>query len=122
MASGPGAPDRLRETLEPVAAHHEHVGHTPVAELGQHGGPLLGALPTRGPQPQPEDVAFALQVDADGHVDGPVGDLGAPDLDHDRVDQDHRVERVEGPVLPGHHVGHDVVGDLRDRLRDTSVP
>lgn len=33
-----------------------------------------------------------------------------------RVDQQHRVHAVEWPVLPGEHVSHDSVGDLRDRL------
>ena len=113
---GPGRPDRGRQSFESVAAHDQRVGQAPVAQLGQHGRPLLGALAAGGAQPQAQHVAFALKIHADGHIHGPVGDLGVADLDHDRVDQQHRVDRVEGPVLPHRHVGHDLVGDLRDRL------
>jgi len=57
-----------------------------------------------------------VDVDADGDVHGPVGDLGTADLDHDRVDQQHRIHRIQRPVLPRSHVSDDLVGDLRDRL------
>jgi hypothetical protein len=72
--------------------------------------------PPEWSQPEPEDVAFTVEVHADRHVDGPVRDLRASDLDDDRVDQHHGVDRVEGPVLPGDLVVDDRVGDLRDRL------
>lgn len=59
---------------------------------------------------------LAVQIDAYGHVDGSVGDLGVADLDHDRVDQQHRVEPIQRPVLPREHVLDNRVGDLGDRL------
>ena len=49
-------------------------------------------------------------------LDSPVGDLRVAGLDHDRVDQQHRIHGVEGPHLPHGHVLHDGVGDLGDRL------
>ena len=48
--------------------------------------------------PQPQDVAFPGHGDPDGHVDRFVPDLPVADLDHDRVDEDHRVDRVQRPV------------------------
>ena len=48
--------------------------------------------PPDGSKPQAEHVAFAVEVHADRDVDGPVRDLGVADLDHDRVDQQHRIQ------------------------------
>ena len=76
----------------------------------------LAPSPPAGPEPQAEHVALAVEVDADRDVDRPVGDLRAAHLDHQAVDQQHRVERVERPALPGDHLVDDLVGDLRDRL------
>ena len=103
-----------REALETVAAHDEGVLDAPVAELGQQAHPELGALPAGGSHPQTQHVAFAVQVDAHGHVDGPVGDLAVADLHHDGVDQQHRVDAVQGPVLPRQQVLDDGVGDPAD--------
>ena len=107
----PGGPDRLGEALQPVAAHDEGVGDAAVAQLGEHRHPELGALPAGGSDPHPQHVAFAVQVDAHRHVDGPVGDLAVADLHHDGVDQDHRIDPVQRPVLPGDQVLDDRVGD-----------
>ncbi len=57
-------------------------------------------------------------VGSDGQprVDGPVGDLAVADLDVDAVDEQHRIDRVQRPVLPlGHAVEHPV-GDVADGL------
>ena len=69
-----------------VAAHDQRVGQAAVSQLGQHRGPLLGALAAGGPEPQAPHVAFAGEIHADGDVHGPVGDLRVADLDHDRVE------------------------------------
>ncbi len=116
MASGQVARIDVGEAPQTVAAHDQSVGQAAVSQLGEHRSPLLGALPAGGAQPQPQNVALALKIDPDGHIHGPVGDLGVTDLHDDRVDQQHRIHRIEGPVLPHRHVGHDLVGDLRDRL------
>ena len=47
----------------------------------------LATVAAGGAQPQPQHVSVAGQIDADGNVHGPVGDLGVVDLDHDGVDQ-----------------------------------
>jgi hypothetical protein len=58
----------------------------------------------------------------DGHIDRPVGDLGVTNLDDHRVDQQHRIHRIQGPALPGDEVLDHPVGDLRDRVSgDLSV-
>ena len=64
--------------------------------------------------PQPEDVAFAVDADADRDVDRPVRDLPVTDLDVDRVDEHHRVDPVQGPVLPLGHLADDLLRDPRD--------
>ncbi len=87
MAVGPGGPDRLGQTPQTVAAHDQSVGQAAVSQLGEHRSPLLGALPAGGAQPQPQNVALALKIDPDGHIHGPVGDLGVTDLHDDRVER-----------------------------------
>jgi hypothetical protein len=63
-----------------------------------------------------EDVAFAVYGDRERDVDGPVGDLPVTDLDADRVDKNHRIDRVQRTVVPlGHAVQHGV-GDRGDHL------
>ena len=87
-----------------------------VAQLGEDAGPELGAFAAGRADPHPQHVAFTVEVDAHGHVDRPVGDLAVADLDDDGVDQDHRVDGVERPVLPADHVLDDGVGDPADRV------
>lgn len=112
---GPGRSDRVGQTPQPVAHHDAHIRHTAVAELGEHAQPELGALPA-GRCPDPEDVALALHGDADGAVEGPVGDLAVTDLHMDRVDEHHRVDPIQRPDQPARHVLEHGVGDLADRL------
>src|SRR4029079_179553 len=91
------------------------VGDAAVLQLGEHSQPELGSLAAvAGPQTQ--DVAFPGHGDPDDHIDGLVADLPVTDLHHDRVDEDHRVDRVEGPVAPGGHLLDHLVGDLRNRV------
>jgi hypothetical protein len=48
--------------------------------------------------PDAEDVLDPVHVDPDGDVRGPVGHVRAvADLDHDRVQVEHRVERLQRP-------------------------
>ena len=73
--------------------------------------PVLGAFDAVA-CPQPENVAFAVDVHADSHIDRPVGDLTLTGLDVDGVDEHHRVHPLERPVLPlDHRLDHRV----RDR-------
>jgi hypothetical protein len=88
----PGGPDGVGQAFEAVAADDEAIGDIPVAQLGEHAHPELGTLPTAGSDPHAQHVTLALQVDAHGHIDGPVGHLPFPDLHVDGVDQQHRVD------------------------------
>src|SRR5215475_8553959 len=113
----PDCADRIRQALEPVADQHAYVPDTAVLDLRQHAEPELGAFPVAVlPGPQAEDVPLAVHGDAQGQVDGPVGDLALADLHVNGVDEDHRVHRIEGTVLPVRHAFHDPVGDRADRL------
>jgi hypothetical protein len=57
-------------------------------------------------------------VDGDGErdVERPVRDVALADLDVHTVDEDHRIHRVQRPVLPVGHALHDPVGDGGDGL------
>src|SRR5680860_1906224 len=56
-------------------------------------------------------TSFSGQGDPDRRVDRAVGDLAVADLDHDRVDEDGRVDLVQGTGGPGLHLLEDLVGD-----------
>ena len=72
--------------------------------------PILGAF-AAVTRPQPENVTFAVDVNADSHIYRPVGDLTLTGLDVDGINEHHRVHPIEGPVLPLNH-------RLDDRVRD----
>jgi len=79
--------------VQAVADHHQDVVHAAVLQLGEHLQPVLGAL-AAVTCPQPEDVALAFAGDRERHVDRPIRDLPVTDLHVDRIDEDHRVDRV----------------------------
>ena len=66
--------DHVGQTLQAVTDQEEHVPHAAVAQVGEHAHPEFRTL-TTGAHPQPEHVLTAVQGDADGGVNGPVGDL-----------------------------------------------
>jgi hypothetical protein len=86
-----------------------------VLDLGEHGEPELGAFAALA-GPQAEDVALAVDGDADGGVDRPVGDLAVADLDDHGVDEDHRIDALQRAGLPLGQLTQHGVGDLGDRL------
>ena len=111
----PGRFDRLGEPGEPVAAHDQDVFDPAVGQVRAHPGPERRSL--GGLDPDPEDVFDAVDVDPDRDVGGLVQHVRAvADLDHQRVEIDHRVERLEGTLLPDQDLVGDVVGDLADRF------
>src|SRR5829696_235495 len=86
----PDGVDRVREAFQPVADRDAHVLNAAVLQLGQHLQPELRTLrPVTGPQTQ--DVAFSVDGDPDDHIDGFVADLAVTNLDHDGIDEDHRI-------------------------------
>jgi hypothetical protein len=70
----PGGPDRVGEALEPVTDNDADVLDAPVADLGEHTEPELGAFAAVA-GPEPEDVAFAIGGDRDGGVEGRLATL-----------------------------------------------
>ena len=100
-----------------VAADDAHVADPAVAELGEDGEPELRRLPGRGADPHPEDSLDPVGVDPDREVDRPVPDDPVADLHHERIDEDHRIDRVQGPGLPLGELLDDGVGDPADQVR-----
>jgi len=111
----PHGGDGVGESLEAVADRDADVWDTAVLQLGQHLQPELGAFAAVA-GPQPENVAFPAHRDSDHDIDRLVADLPVADLDHDRVDEDHRIHRVQRPVGPLDHLLDHLVGDLGDRF------
>jgi hypothetical protein len=107
--------DRLGQTFEAVTDRDAHISHAAVLQLGQDLQPKLGALvAVAGPQPQ--DVAFPVDGDSDNDIDGLVADLPVAHLHHDGIDEQHRIDLIQGPVHPRRHLLQHLVGDLGDRL------
>ena len=68
-------------------------------------------------QPDAQHVLLAVGVDADRDVGGLVlHDVVVADLDHDRVQEHHRVDRIQRPGLPGPDLLQHRVGDPGDGL------
>jgi hypothetical protein len=98
--------DSLRQALEPVAHQHQYVLHAAVLEFGEHVQPVLGAFTTVA-GPDAEDVAMTFGGDRQHDVDRPVRDVTIADLDVDGIDEQNRINPVQGSVLPlGHPVHH----------------
>lgn len=81
--------------------------------------PELGVLGLLDPAAQ--HVALAVGLDAHGQIDGPDHAVVA-DLDPQRVEEHHRIHRLERAVLPAQRLGHHFVGDRADEIgRDLSA-
>ena len=118
IACGHTLPTTSGSPFSPSQTTKNDVLHAAVAQVGEHAHPELRAL-TAGAGPQPEDVALAGQADPDRGVERPVGDLPVADLDHDRVDEDRRVDLIQRPGRPVVHLLDHLVGDPADRLLAT---
>ena len=106
----PCTPHCLGQPFQPVTYHEEHIPDTAVLQVGEHAHPEPGAL-AAGAGPQAQHVLAAVRGDADGGVDGPVGHLAVADLDHDGVDEDGRIHRIQRPGGPLLHLGDDFLSD-----------
>ncbi len=70
-----GCIDGIREAFEAVDNGDQDVFDPAIAQIVHHREPEFG--PFIGGDPQPQNLAFALGVDAQGHVNGLVFDLAA---------------------------------------------
>ena len=58
-----------------------------------------------------------------GDIDGPVHHhMIGTDFDHDRIQIEDRIHRIQRPLLPGTEFGHNGVGDLGDQLSRDLYP
>ena len=107
--------DRLGEPFEPVDAGDQDVLHTALLEIGQHLHPELRALGLL--KPHAEHVAVPVDADPQGEIAGAALHAAAlADLEHQAVEEDHRVDVVQRPGLPGPDVVHDGVGHPADQI------
>src|SRR5262249_51343579 len=107
--------DRLREPLQPVDAAEENVRHAALLELGEDLHPELGTLGLL--EPDSEHLPLTLERDAERQVAGTALHAAAlADLQHQRVEEDHRVDVIERALLPLAHVFHHGVGDTADQV------
>jgi hypothetical protein len=74
--------------------------------------------------PKTKDVLLAVGIERQRNVDGLVPDQALiADLDPQRVEEHHRIDGIERPVLPFPDLVEDRVGDPADEIgRDLSVP
>ena len=109
----PGGVDRLRQALEPVADSDEHVLDAPVLELREDLQPEPGTLgAVAGPDAQ--NLPFPVHGDAHDDVERGIAHLPVADLHHNRIDEEHWVERVQRAGGPLGQLAGDLLGDLRD--------
>lgn len=111
----PGGVDRLRQPLEAVADCDEHILDAAVLQLAEHLQPE--PRPFRAVAcPDTEDVAFPGRRDAHHDIERRVADLPVTDFHDDRVDEDHRVDRIQRPARPFGELPGDLLGDPADRV------
>lgn len=68
--------------------------------------------------PEPQHVLLSLAIDAEGEIDGLVPHHAfVPYLHAERVEDDHWVHAVEGPLLLGGHLLEHRIGDGTDDRR-----
>ena len=116
IAAGNTPATGVRQPLQAVADDEEHIDHAAVLDVGQHTHPELRRLARTVAGPQPEHVPVPVQVDPDRGVERLVADLPVTNLDHDRVDEDRRIDPLQRPGGPRLHVLDDLVGDPADSV------
>jgi hypothetical protein len=108
--------ERLADALEAIGDRDQDVAHAAGLQVVEHLHPEFGALGVLDPQSQ--DVARAVGQHAQGQVDRLVAHHRLfADLHAQRVEEDHRVHRLQRARLPGPDLGHHRVGDRADELR-----
>ena len=103
----------FRQALESVTDQDKHVLGSPVANVSEHGHPELGAF-TTGPSPKPQNVFLTLESDPNCCINGPISHLTVPDFHHNRVNENGRVNLIQGPCGPVIHFLDHLVSDPRN--------
>ena len=102
--------DRVRKARQTVDHCDQDVADAPGPQLVHHLEPELGALGLLDPQPQ--HLLLALAGDPQRQIHRLVADQPlVPDLDPERIEEHHRIDRIQRTVLPladllEHRVGH----------------
>ncbi len=93
-----------------VGTGNENVLYTAVFQTIQYGCPELGALIFADPHPQ--NIFSAVQIYANGNVNGLLHDLAlAADMVVNGVQEHHRIDGLQRPLLPLLGDGKDLVCD-----------
>ena len=109
------------KALEPVADSDQHIFHTPVLQLGEDLQPKPGTLATvTGPDTQ--DVPFPVRGYSHDDIERGIAYLPVTDLDHDRVNEEHRINRIQRPGGPFGQFGCDFLRDAADGVFRNSGP
>ena len=112
---GEDGSDGIGEALQPVDHGEQKVIDAAVLQLVHDPQPGLGALALLDPQAQ--DVLMTFAVQRQSHADGLVPDHAlVADLDPQGVEEHHRIDRVERPVLPVANLVQHGVGDPADQV------
>lgn len=107
--------NRFGQPLQPVNDRDQDVLATAGLEFVEHLEPELRALGLL--DPQPEHVALAVRLDAQGQVHSLVAHHAiTADLYAQCVEEDHRIHRLKRSVLPAQGLGHHLVGDRADEI------
>jgi hypothetical protein len=69
-----------------------------------------------------QDLPLPAGGDAHHDIERGVANLPVADLDHDRVDEDHRIERVQRASGPLSEFAGDLLRDPADGVLDTFAP
>ena len=107
--------DRVGEALEAVDHGDQKVLDAAVLQLVHHPEPELGALVLL--EPETEDLLAAVVPDAGRDMHRLVADQAfVADLHPERVEEDQRIDRLQGTGLPGGNLFQDRVGDHADQI------
>ena len=107
--------DGVGEALQPIDHGEQEVLDAAVLEFVHDPQPELGALGLLDPQAQ--DMLVTLAIESQGQVDGLVPDHAlVADLDSQCIEEDHRIDRIERPVLPLAHLVQHGIGDPADQV------
>ena len=108
--------NRIREALEAIHACDQDVFQAAVLQLGQDRQPEL--CPFVLGQPQAQQLLVTLHIDAQCQIERLVDHpLVRADLQHNAVQIDDGIERIQRPVLPFVDLLDDPLGHLRYQPR-----